>query len=105
MVDYNAGHPTFFRNHNEALRCYGEIATHFSARLDEILLRHLNVGTEQDKIISLVICTHLLSSGIVLRELIPVVHQLVNDPSVKVNDANDFILTFLILFFTSGHFY
>lgn len=87
VVDYNAGHPTFFRNHNEALRCYGVIAAHFSSRLDEILLRHLSMGTEQDKIISLVICTHLLSSGVVLRELIPVVHQLVNDPSVRLRQV------------------
>uniref|UniRef100_A0A8D8WXD3 Maestro heat-like repeat-containing protein family member 1 n=2 Tax=Cacopsylla melanoneura TaxID=428564 RepID=A0A8D8WXD3_9HEMI len=84
VVDYNAGHPTYFRNHNEALRCYGEIAINFSARLDEILLRHLSIGTEQDKIISLVICTHLLSNKIVLRELLPVVHQLVNEPSAKL---------------------
>lgn len=82
--------PLTVKNHSEVLRCYDHIGKLFGEKLCEIILRNLRSNSEQDKVVALLVVTHLLgSSDAVIKpravELITTLYSLLNETSVKIN--------------------
>lgn len=65
----------------------------FEEKLCEIVLRNLRSASEQDKVVGLIVATHLLTSSEKIlkpkiKDLISILHSLLNESSVKVNPSS-----------------
>ncbi|XKL60693.1 hypothetical protein PGB90_007750 [Kerria lacca] len=84
--------PLTVKNHSEVLRCYDHIGVLFEDKLCEILLRNLRSNTEQDRVVALLVTSHLLnSSEQVLKpkisEFIILLRSLLDELSIKINKS------------------
>ncbi|XP_014251764.1 maestro heat-like repeat-containing protein family member 1 isoform X2 [Cimex lectularius] len=84
--------PPTVKQNNEVLRCYDHLGEHFPERLGDLLIKHLRMGNERDKIEALIVCSHLiLGSNEVLgqrvNEITSAIRGVLQDPSLKVKKA------------------
>uniref|UniRef100_A0A0K8STS1 HEAT repeat-containing protein 7A n=1 Tax=Lygus hesperus TaxID=30085 RepID=A0A0K8STS1_LYGHE len=98
--------PNTVKQYNEVLRCYDHFGNHFSDRLGDLLIKHLRMGSEKDKIESLIVSAHLISgSDNILQtrinsEITSAVRSTMQDPSIKVKKA---LVKTIVALCTKGH--
>ncbi|XP_073987076.1 maestro heat like repeat family protein c11.1 isoform X1 [Rhodnius prolixus] len=84
--------PHTVKQHSEVLRCYDHIGAHFGEKLCDLVLKHLRMGNEKEKVESLIIISHLISGndnilGSRMNEITSAVRSVLQDPSIKVKKA------------------
>ncbi|KAK9509950.1 hypothetical protein O3M35_004832 [Rhynocoris fuscipes] len=84
--------PPTVKQHSEVLRCYDHIGANFGEKLCDLVLKHLRMGNEKEKVESLIIISHLISGndnvlGSRMNEITSAVRSVLQDPSIKVKKA------------------